>query len=85
MESPALLVRAHLKGTYLFLIVLFLGLIYFVSGKTIWLLAYPLACLLLFYFVFLHEERAKLNFWTKVLLFLNPLVFGLILLYFLAS
>gem|GEM_PF-4660520 len=84
MKSTTLLVRGHLKGCYLLLTVVFWGFIYFASGISIWLLAYPLLSLLVFYLAFLSEGGMELNFFTKVLLFLNPVLLALFLLYFLS-
>lgn len=83
MQTPTLLVRGHLKGVYLLLTVIFLGFIYFTAGVSFWLLIYPFLSLLIFYGVFLRNDEYELNFFSKVLIFLNPIVLGAILLYFL--
>ncbi len=82
MKNILVFLRSHIKASFLFLTITFVGLLYFNSGASIWLLSYILVSLLFLYFVLIFKGGLERTLFLSIVILVVPVVFGSSLLLF---
>jgi hypothetical protein len=76
------LLVSHIKVFFLFLTIMFFGILYFTLGMSLWLLGYLAISFLSFYFFFLFHGGMERTLFLSIVIVVIPVVLGLSLFFF---